>query len=125
MGTELPYTMLAIDIACRSQMIAIEFDGPTHFLRSVETGEVMNIENGQTKAKRRFLERLGWKVINIHYHDWIEAIARDEQVLFLRYKLASLGESIATDTAPILVATPEGLWTIKSQYILHRSIDVL
>jgi hypothetical protein len=59
--------MLAIDMACRKQMIGIEFDVPSHFLREVGAGEVLRIENGATKAKRRFLERLGWKVVNIQY----------------------------------------------------------
>jgi hypothetical protein len=63
--------MLAIDMACRKQMVAIEFDGPFRFLREVDSGKVLEIENGATNAKRRFLERLGWKVVNIRYFDWM------------------------------------------------------
>eukprot|EP00978_Attheya_sp_CCMP212_P012502 scaffold31195_cov44-Attheya_sp.AAC.1 len=64
--------MLAIDMACPKQKIAIEFNGPSHYLKSVGTGDVASVENGATKAKRRFLERVGWKVINLNYLDWIE-----------------------------------------------------
>ncbi len=60
----LPGGMLAIDMACRKQMIAIEFDGPSHFLREVRSGKVLEVENGANKAKRQFLERPGWKVVN-------------------------------------------------------------
>ena len=48
--------MLAIDFACPERMIAIEFDGPWHYLKAVGSGELTCIENGATKAKRRYLE---------------------------------------------------------------------
>jgi very-short-patch-repair endonuclease len=52
--------MLSVDLACPIRKIAVELDGPTHFLSSGR-------ENGRTIAKRRLLERLGWKVVNISY----------------------------------------------------------
>jgi hypothetical protein len=60
-------------------MVAIEFDGPSHFLREVGSGKVLELENGATKAKRRFLERLGWKVINVPYFDWRKAKGMEEK----------------------------------------------
>jgi hypothetical protein len=69
----LPGGMLAIDMACRKQMIAIEFDSPSHFLLEVGSGKVLEVKNGATKAKCRFLECLGWKVVNIRYFDWAKA----------------------------------------------------
>ena len=77
--TALPPGMLAIDMACRQKMIAVEFDGPSHFLRQVGSGKVLDLENGATKAKRRFLERLGWKVINIPYFVWMKAKGEKEK----------------------------------------------
>jgi hypothetical protein len=74
-----PPGMLAIDMACRIKMVAIEFDGPCHFLREVGSGKVLQLENGATKAKRRFLERLGWKVVNISYFDWDKAKGVEEK----------------------------------------------
>jgi hypothetical protein len=79
----LPGGMLAIDMACRKQMIAIEFDGPSHFLRDVESGKVLEVENGATKAKRRFLERLGWKVVNVRYFDWAKAKSKEAKRSFV------------------------------------------
>ena len=61
--------MLAIDFACPEQKIAIEYDGPSHFLKAVGSGKLTCTESGATKAKRRYLEQLGWKVINIDYRD--------------------------------------------------------
>ena len=63
--------MLAIDFACPERMIAIEFDGPSHFLKAVGSGKLTCTENGATKAKCRYLEQLGWTVINIDYRDYI------------------------------------------------------
>jgi len=54
-------------------MIAIEFDGSSHFLKAVGSGTLTSTENGATKAKRRFLEQLGWTVININYRDYVQA----------------------------------------------------
>jgi hypothetical protein len=79
----LPRRMLAIDMACRKRMVAIEFDGPSHFLREVGSGKVLEIENGATKAKRRFLERLGWKVVNIRYFDWAKAKSKEAKRSFV------------------------------------------
>jgi hypothetical protein len=78
-GLSAPSGMLAIDMACRKKMVAIEFDGPSHFLREVGSGKVLELENGATKAKRRFLERLGWKVVNIPYFDWDKAKGKEEK----------------------------------------------
>ena len=64
----LPASSFAIDTADPNTQKAIEYAGPWCFLREVGTGKVLQkIENGRTKAKRRFLERLGWKVTHITY----------------------------------------------------------
>ena len=65
--------MLAIDFACSERMIAVEFDGPLHYLKAVGTGMLTSTENGATKAKRRYLEQIGWNVINIDYRDYAQA----------------------------------------------------
>jgi hypothetical protein len=53
----------------------MECDGPSHFLREVwlgwvGSGKVLKVENATTIAKRRFLERLGWNVVNIPFFYW-------------------------------------------------------
>ena len=76
--------MLAIDFACPEQKIAIEFDGPSHYLKAVGSGELTFTENGATKAKRRYLEQLGWTVINIDYRDYIQAQHASNEKQWLR-----------------------------------------
>jgi hypothetical protein len=83
----LPAGMLSIDMANTEQMIAIEFDGPHHFVTDVSTGAMS--ENGPTNAKRWFLEQLGWKVINVRFTDWNNAGGKEAKKDFLRKVLAS------------------------------------
>jgi hypothetical protein len=82
-----PPGMLAIDMACRNKMVAIELHGPRHYLRELGSGKVLELENGATKAKRRFLGRLGWKVVNIPYFDWDKAKGKEEKKELLCIKL--------------------------------------
>ncbi|GMI41770.1 hypothetical protein TeGR_g11139, partial [Tetraparma gracilis] len=59
--------LLAVDFYVQSSnrtKTAIECDGPSHYLRG-HWGEGTGRENGRTVAKRRLLERTGWKVINV------------------------------------------------------------
>jgi hypothetical protein len=83
----LPLGILSIDMASRDRMVAIEFDGPSHFLIEAQSGKVSKVENGPTKAERLFLERLGWKVFNIHYLDWMETRGAEDKKELLRAML--------------------------------------
>jgi hypothetical protein len=86
---------LAIDFACKEKMIAVEFDGPSHFLTDLKPNSKPNFgrENGPTKAKRMLLERLGWKMVNIPYFDDIrlnEEYKGDRMLKkrYVKYKLS-------------------------------------
>jgi len=87
--------MLAIDFACPEQKIAIEFDGPSHFLKAVGSGKLTSIENGATKAKRRYLEQLGWTVINIDFRDHMQAKRASNEKQWLRVLLITSGVSMS------------------------------
>ena len=84
--------LLAIDAAWKgSNRIAIEFDGPSHFLRDLRTGDILvDKENGPTKAKRRFLERLGWTVLNINFQEWALAGTKEGRRQILQDKLRNI-----------------------------------
>jgi hypothetical protein len=83
--------LLAIDIACKERMIAIEYDEPSHFLKDTDFVELA-VENGPTKAKRRMLQKLGWTVINL---DWKEEIKhRSSSTKWLKNKLRSAGVDV-------------------------------
>ena len=79
--------MLPIDIACPDRMIAIECDGPSHYISSVHDAK-KNRENGPTKAKRRMLQHLGWQVINLN---WMDAHAHNESEAWVREKMSEAG----------------------------------
>jgi hypothetical protein len=86
--------MLAINLACKEQKIAVEYDGPSHYLKELGTGKVTSTENGPTKAKRRFLQKLGWTGVNINYQDWMTATNGGNEKLWLREKLLSSGAEL-------------------------------
>ena len=62
--------MLAVDLACVHRKIAIEFDGPLHFLKQPLEDNHNNAEQGRTQAKHRLLRHLGWSVVSLDYRDF-------------------------------------------------------
>ena len=82
---------LAIDIACKDRKVAIEFDGPSHFLKATGSDSLTTQRNGSTKAKYRLLKLLHWKVVSLDFHDFAYAEARGRQLEYLREKLESVG----------------------------------
>jgi hypothetical protein len=89
--------MLAIDIACKDHKIAVECDGENRYLKHISTGSVTRVETGATRAKRQFLERHGWTVINLDYRDWINACQNYDEEYFLRRLLADAGAQLQED----------------------------
>lgn len=93
-----PLEILSIDIANLSDKIAIEVDGPAHFVSQIDEvtddgghTRLMNGKleyqfrwkgdkqqmNGPTALKDRLLSLLGWKVIHIPFWEWY-ALCGDE-----------------------------------------------
>ena len=61
--------LLKIDIAFEKERVALELDGPFHFLKFLKKkgeGEKPR-RDGSTKAKTRLLESLGWEVTRLGY----------------------------------------------------------
>jgi len=93
---------LSIDMADMERKIAIEYDGSPHFLTELKDGAKPNHgrENGQSMAKRRLLEKMGWKVLNIPYHVNLEMnkipgpARKVAKVTFLRDLLARNGVDV-------------------------------
>ena len=89
-------SFLAIDFACKKRKIAIEYDGEHHFLKNLSMGQAtIGRETGRTVAKRRLLQKLGWKVVNIPYMDNIElsknSSAKQAKKDYLKKKLLGVG----------------------------------
>ena len=60
---DLAGSFFSIDIVIRSLLLAIEFDGPSHFLSNRDY-------NGASKSKTRLLQKIGFAVIRIPYFEW-------------------------------------------------------
>jgi RAP domain len=75
------YDVLSIDIANVEEKIAIEVDGPTHFILCIDSKSILNPgnshqlqykydANGATMLKHRLLTSMGWTVLNVPYREW-------------------------------------------------------
>lgn len=106
--------ILSIDIANVPEKIAIEVDGPAHFINLIDnvdendygstkapngkleyqfqwTGD-RQMMNGSTSLKHRLLESLGWRVIHIPFWEWYQMGSDEEQGEYCRDALDTLGE---------------------------------
>ena len=63
-----PRTGYSLDLALPSSRVAIEVDGPSHFLLPDGRGE--RKPNGHTLLKRRLLKAAGWRVISVPFFEW-------------------------------------------------------
>ena len=77
---------LSLDMAQPSTKTAVEFDGPTHYLKGPD-GPTLD---GRTHFKRRLLARLGWTCAAIPYFEWDPLLASGATEPYLRGVLARL-----------------------------------
>ena len=81
--------LLSIDIAITlptGEKVAIEVDGPTHFLHSYPPG--LMTYNGNTLLRNRLLEARGWRVISVPVVEWRRLKGRGGKVAYLQRLLA-------------------------------------
>jgi RAP domain len=93
--------ILSIDIASLADKIAIEVDGPAHFINTIDRpvesagfAKLINgkleyqfswngdrqVMNGPTALKHRLLSSLGWKVVHLPFWEWSKlACAKQEE----------------------------------------------
>ena len=109
-SSELQFSSFPQELACEDRKIAVECDGPEHFLQ-VLGNETLRVENGPTKAKCRILQILGWTVINL---DRNEVINNQVNEQWLRDKLLDAN----VDLSYVGVPTISGL--VGNRAILSR-----
>jgi very-short-patch-repair endonuclease len=65
-------SIFSIDIANVDDKIAIEVDGPTHYLTCIQldSTKIKYEEDGSTTFKKKLLRLMGWKVLTIPYWEW-------------------------------------------------------
>ena len=75
-------------MACRSNMVAIEFNGPSHYLNGTgdRKGEGRRL-NGQSLMKMRLMRKLGWKVVVVPWFEYKGLRGKGEKVEYIKKKL--------------------------------------
>jgi len=89
------HTSYSIDLALHSSLIAIEVDGPSHFISS-STEKSDKTLNGSTLLKQRLLAAAGWKVISIPYFEWNALSDQLEKKEYLEGLLNEAGLNTST-----------------------------
>jgi hypothetical protein len=79
-GVRDPLTGYSLDLVLAGPggPIAVEVDGPVHFVAPVggasASGQgLRRREQGSTRLKRRLLERAGWRLATVRYWEWDKA----------------------------------------------------
>ncbi|KAH8052104.1 endonuclease [Aureococcus anophagefferens] len=88
---------LSLDMAVPAAKLAVEYDGPTHYL----AGAAAPRPNGKTRCKRRLLEALGWRVVNIPHFEWERLDTRDQRRAYLADRLTRAGRAGAAPAAVV------------------------
>mmetsp|Transcript_7086 Transcript_7086/g.24902 ORF Transcript_7086/g.24902 Transcript_7086/m.24902 type:complete len:294 (-) Transcript_7086:58-939(-) len=61
---------LRLDMAQPLTKVAVEFDGPAHYLIGLDGAATRSL-NGKSVFKDRVLARLRWKLVRVPYFDWV------------------------------------------------------
>ena len=80
-----PRTGYSLDLALPSSRVAVEVDGPSHFL--LPDGRGVRRPNGPTLLKRRLLAAAGWRVISVPFYEW-DGLTINEQQAYLEKAVA-------------------------------------
>ena len=82
-----PRTGYSLDLALPSSRVAVEVDGPSHFL--LTDGRGVRKPNGPTLLKRRLLAAAGWRVISVPFFAWDGLRSAGERQAYLEWVVAS------------------------------------
>ena len=66
--------------------LAIEFDGPYHYIRKNGKEHINNRDDGRTAFKTRLLNLKGWRIIRICYLEWGGLRDEEERFAYLLHK---------------------------------------
>lgn len=79
-----------VDMAIPNKKIALEVDGPTHFMSNVDK------PLGATALKRRLLEKLGWQLLVVPFYEWSIDGSDEDHCEYLQGKFQGFFESAST-----------------------------
>jgi very-short-patch-repair endonuclease len=80
---------ISLDMAQPASKVAVEFDGPKHYLAGASSRRVLD---GKSKAKERLLRRLGWDVVRVPYFEWDALRSSADREKYLRTKMPEAPE---------------------------------
>ena len=78
----------SLGLAQPESKLAIEVDGPSHYVKGLSSGE--NVVNGAARFKTRQLRSFGWTVAHIYLVDW-DHKSESERRQLVAAKLGELG----------------------------------
>ena len=78
----------SLDLAQPESKLAVEVDGPSHYLKDLLSGE--SVVNGATRFKMRQLRSFGWTVAHISFLEWNHKTESERRQL-VAAKLGELG----------------------------------
>ena len=81
-------TGYSLDLALPSSRVAVEVDGPSHFL--LPDGRGVRNPNGPTLLKRRLLAAAGWRVSSVPFYEWNGFATAKERQTYLERAVAPL-----------------------------------
>jgi very-short-patch-repair endonuclease len=73
----------AVDIGIPQLRVVLEADGPSHMSRVGGGRRAL----GATLMKKRHLELMGWRVVNVTFQQWNRLTSEQEREAFLRMRL--------------------------------------
>ena len=86
-----PQTGYSLDLALGPARVAIEVDGPSHYLRCLHGRGEQQLPNGATLLKRRLLKAAGWCVVSVPYYEWDALRGEGEQRGYLEQRVRGMG----------------------------------
>ena len=78
----------AVDISIPQLRVALEADGPSHMSRVGGGRRAL----GATLMKKRHLELMGWRVVNVTFQQWNRLTSEQEREAFVRMRLSAVNQ---------------------------------
>lgn len=91
-----PYLIDIVPATASNQLVAIEYDGPTHFY--AET----TMRTAKSILKHEILESAGWRVIHVPYQEWAQLVSSKQKLVYLAQLRNQYEGGLVTCRGPII-----------------------
>ncbi|KAJ1453266.1 hypothetical protein M885DRAFT_524656 [Pelagophyceae sp. CCMP2097] len=90
---------LSLDMAQPESKLAVEFDGPAHYLYRVDAHSSARFYDGKSFAKNLALRRHGWRVVRVAYFKWRKLRTDAQRDDYLRRRVSHLRSASSEEAA--------------------------